>query len=207
MLQKRIAHLSMIVPMLPPPFVAVGNHDVAAVRRLMDDGADPNAWSPLHGQSLLFTASEVEDLTLVRMLLERGADPNQRLNLHSVLQSGQDVTVLMYVRTADIATALIEFGADVNAQDRRGMTALMHAAFCGRIDVLRVLLASAADVTLRFRKTTALHLAEQQLTLWRARLTKSRSPFHRPDFVAERVRCYQEIVRLLRSTTSRDSTH
>jgi uncharacterized protein len=197
--------------MLPPPFVAVGNHDVAAIRRLLDDGVDPNAWSPLHGQSLLFTASDVEDLTLVRMLLERGADPNQRLAIRSIPTRlpGWDVTVLMYARTADIATALIEFGADVNAQDNSGTTALMNAAFWGRIDVLRVLLDCGADTTMRQnarRKATALHLAEQQLTLWHARLHRTDFPFYRPDFVAERFRGYQEIVWLLR-TTSRYLPH
>ena len=183
----------MIAPMLPPPFIAVGNHDVAAVRRLLDEGADPNAWSPLHGQSLLFTASEVEDLTLVRMLLERGADPNQRLTIHSSMTFGQDVTVLMYAPTADIAAALIEFGANVNAQDKRGTTALMNAAYFGRIDVLRVLLDCGADVTMRqngMRKATALDLAEHALTLRHARLFL---------FTSERLRCYEEIVSLLRA--------
>jgi len=197
--------------MLPPPFVAVGNHDAAAVRRLLDDGADPNAWSPMHGQSLLFTASEVEDLTLVRMLLERGADPNQRLTIHSVPTRlpGRDVTVLMYAPTADIATALIEFGADVNAQDNSGTTALMNTASRGRLDVLRVLLDHGADMTMRQnarRKATALDLAEQQLTLWHARLHRTGVPFFRPDFVAERFRCHQEIVWLLH-TTSRYLPH
>ncbi|HEX6098925.1 MAG TPA: ankyrin repeat domain-containing protein [Thermoanaerobaculia bacterium] len=194
----------MISPLLPAPFIAVGNHDVAAVRRLLDDGADPNAWSSLHGQSLLFTASEVQDLTLVRMLLERGADPNQRLNFRSGIRFGQEVTVLMYAPTADIATALIEFGADVNARDQHGTTALMNAAVFARIDVVRVLLDCGADVAMRkngiVRNATALDLVEQQMAFWSARP-------HRPgcqDCVARRFR-YQAIVRLLR-TTSRYAT-
>lgn len=199
----------MMIQMLPPPFVAVGNHDVAAVRRMLDDGADPNAWSPLHGQSLLFTASEVEDLALVRMLLERGADPNQRLTIVRYGLFNPDVTVLMYARTADIAAALIQFGADVNAQDKRGTTALMNAASWGRIDVLRVLLDHGAEVTIRQNgpiKASALDLAKRELTLWQARLhTTTGFPLYPQDYVAERFQCYRDIVLLL-GTTSRYST-
>ena len=195
--------------MLPPLFVAVGNHDVAAVRRMLDDGADPNAWSPLHGQSLLFTASEVEDLALVRMLLERGADPNQRLTIVRYGLFRPDVTVLMHARIASIAAALIEFGADVNAQDKRGTTALMNATLWGRPDVLRVLLDHGADVTMRkngYMKTTALDLAKHQLTVWQDRLRRSGYWFYSLDFVAERFRCYQKIVSLLSGAASRYST-
>ena len=186
--------------MLSPLFVAVGNHDIAAARRLLDDGADPNAWSPPHGQSVLFTASEVHDLVLVRMLLERGADPNQRLNIVTYGLVNRDVTVLMHAPTADIATALIEFGADVNAQNKRGMTALLNAVLHGRIDVVRVLLDSGADVTIGQYspfKATALQLAKRQLTDWRDRLHRSVFPFYPRDFVAERFRCSQGIVALL----------
>jgi ankyrin repeat protein len=194
-----------MIPMLPALFVAVGNHEAAAVRRLLDDGADPNAWSPLHGQSLLFTACDVEDLALERMLLERGADPNQRLNLHAspYRSFDRDVTVLMFARTTAIAAALIEFGADVNAQAKDGTTALMNAAVWGRVEVLRVLLDCGAIATTRQngrRKATALDLVQQQLT-------RLQTPFFPPDHpvVAERIRRYREIVSLL-STTFRYST-
>ncbi|HET8775165.1 MAG TPA: ankyrin repeat domain-containing protein [Thermoanaerobaculia bacterium] len=179
--------------MLPPPFIAVGNHDVAAVRRLLDDGADPNAWSPLHGQSLLFTASEVQDLTLVRLLLERGANPNQRLTIRSGIRFGQDVTVLMYAPTAAIAAALIESGADVNARDKFGTTALMNAAYHGTIDVLQVLLDCGADVTTRqsgMLKATALELAELAANLLRSWSARSH---------VKGLSCYQEIISLLRT--------
>jgi len=91
----------------------------------------------------------------------------------------EDVTVLMNAKTADIATALIEFGADVNAQDHRGTTALMNAAFKDRMDVLRVLLECGAIVTMRQyagTKATALELAERQLASWEARVRQSRFP-------------------------------
>ena len=43
---------------------------------------------------------------------------------------------------------LLAAGADVNAQDKRGMTALMHAAQYGRKEAVSVLLARGADASI-----------------------------------------------------------
>jgi ankyrin repeat protein len=58
-------------------------------------------------------------------------------------------------------TALIQQGADVNTQDAdKGMTALMYAAEEGRVQAVKVLIESKANISLAAKKgTTALMFA------------------------------------------------
>jgi len=56
--------------------------------------------------------------------------------------------------------ALAEKGADINAKDSEGVTALIWAAYYGNTDVVRVLIEKGADINVsNSRKQTALHLA------------------------------------------------
>jgi cytohesin len=98
-----------------------------------------------NGHSMLAVAVARGKLEQVRWLLQR-----KRVNpdfsttrgwrpLHFAAQSGH----------ADIASCLIEIGADVDATTSNGWTALHQAAFNGHADVVAVLLASGADATQR----------------------------------------------------------
>jgi Raf kinase inhibitor-like YbhB/YbcL family protein len=62
--------------------------------------------------------------------------------------SSQALTLDDVVVTGDVAQArtIIAGGADVNAKDQDGVTALMRAASAGRGDMVRLLIASGADV-------------------------------------------------------------
>ena len=46
---------------------------------------------------------------------------------------------------ADVVKLLVEAGADVNAQDNEGCTALMRAAYSGHRELIEYLLSNGAD--------------------------------------------------------------
>jgi ankyrin repeat protein len=78
--------------------------------------------------------------SILRTLLRHGEDPNQRRS------DGTPVLIIAARRSsAAAADALIQFGAEVDATDPRGRTALMHAVERGRMDVVTVLLLAGAD--------------------------------------------------------------
>lgn len=94
------------------------------IDRLTEAGADVNA-QDLGGRSVLLEALTTENdipVSTIQSLVEAGAAPNIRI-------SG-GVTPLMLAATGepDVLQMLIDAGADVNAQDDRGRTALMRAA-------------------------------------------------------------------------------
>ena len=121
---------------------------------LLDGGADPNAggWTPLHG------AASRPSIELTSLLLARGADPNARNTeyllfhipgdtpLHSAADSNSDLAVI---------EALLRGGADANARNGRGRTALFSAAApsLGESNevVVRRLIEAGADPNVRDR--------------------------------------------------------
>lgn len=52
-------------------------------------------------------------------------------------------------QNSDIVQILIDQGADVNAKNHRGLTALMGAAWAGRLDIVRKLLIYGAEIKAR----------------------------------------------------------
>jgi ankyrin repeat protein len=63
----------------------------------------------------------------------------------------------------DLVKLLLENGADVNARDDEGYTALMEPAECGDQEVVEVLLAAGIDVNARnVEGFTALQYAKEQ---------------------------------------------
>lgn len=146
--------------------------DVAAVKTLLDMGANVNARSGSYGETALMGA--IEYIDVVRVLLDRGADVNAKSNsgntaLMSAVYGNADVVQLLVDRGADvnaegglfsgtvlmtasasskpaIVQILVNNGADVNAKGDSGNTALMAAAWRGKIDNARMLIKNGADV-------------------------------------------------------------
>jgi ankyrin repeat protein len=94
----------------------------ASLSELLVSAAHTNVRSPLGGRLLLSAANRSFDVT--QLLLQKGADVNFRD------PSSGETPLMAAVGGAmlDTAGALIARGADVNAQDRSGRTALMRAA-------------------------------------------------------------------------------
>ena len=64
---------------------------------------------------------------------------------------------------AEIISALIDFGANIDAQNCEGVTALMMASFYGHYDSVHELLQAGANADLHDKKNkTALHYATDQ---------------------------------------------
>ncbi|HKS26489.1 MAG TPA: ankyrin repeat domain-containing protein [Pyrinomonadaceae bacterium] len=121
---------------------AVDEGDFAALKSLIEGGADVNArssdeWTPL------MLATIKGHTEMVKALLENGADTNAR--------NRKGWTALMFavsMSDADTTRILLSAGANINARDKEGKTALMQAAGENNRDSMRVLLGEGADINL-----------------------------------------------------------
>ena len=135
-----------------PLIEAVRAGDTAAVRALLDRGADVDARAA-DGATALHWAAYADDLAITGLLLDAGADVAARnragVTPLSLAAAGAD---------AALVARLIEAGADPDERLAGGETPLMMAARTGRVDVLAVLLdrGAAVDATEERRGTTAL---------------------------------------------------
>jgi ankyrin repeat protein len=151
--------------------------DIMAVTAFLDGGININARSDADGRTALISAAARGDLQIVRLLLDRGADVNVKDNkeytaLHHAVEARYDdvsevllnhpkldpnarglngVTTLMsYVwrERKDAVQRLLDRGADVNAQDYDGDSALHGAAQNGNIEIIDLLVVKGANLNL-----------------------------------------------------------
>jgi ankyrin repeat protein len=119
---------------------AFGNFET--LKALIDAGADVNARNQMDATALLWAAGDPEKS---RILIERGADVKA--------QSKQGRTPLMMAAMRPGDSAIVELilskGADIQARDRFGATALSLAARAGDLDTVELLIAKGADPNLR----------------------------------------------------------
>lgn len=155
---------------------AVLEGDMAEIRRLLKEGADPNgafcvaeavpSFSVDLGEDLtkeelierisdtltpfLIAVSSRKKMELIRLLLDAGADPN--------IANNKGMTPLMLSTSSHLTRLLLERGAEVNARNKDGMTALM---FCTNANVSKLLIQAGARVNLADNEgMTALMLSE-----------------------------------------------
>ncbi len=123
-------------------FEAVQNNDVAAVRRLIKQGADPDTMNRSDCYTPLNVAIEERHLEIVRVLLEAGATSVKGIvdNLEEAITD----------KNVELVKLLLSYGADPNGgapASSRVTRPLMEAARVGSMKIVEVLLAAGADKT------------------------------------------------------------
>ena len=144
----------------------------AEVRRLLDDGADPNQVGAKGNTALMFAAIAGHS-QIVKALLDGGANPNQantdghtaliaavvagHSQIVKILLAGganrnqvgaKDTTALMFAAIAghsQIVKALLDGGANPNQANTDGHTALIAAVVAGHSQIVKILLAGGAN--------------------------------------------------------------
>lgn len=106
----------------PVLVIAVEHDNIAVLRFLLEEGANPDLTERRTSRSALITAAELGNAQAIRLLIKAKANVT--------LTDRQGETPLMKAVRADSLEAvklLIEAGSDVNASDYAGHTALWHA--------------------------------------------------------------------------------
>ena len=189
-----------------PFFQAIGSGDLESTRHFLDAGEDPNAialgfgTTPLYNACQQGFASAENSLAVVRLLLARGADPNKQFDYDSPISGRLDrgLTALMFAATADVAQALLDAGAAVDATDAHGVTPLMHAAGRGGIDVVTLLLQQGANPKAKSKSgTTAADFARSKLEMFSGHAFSGQGG-PADQKVKERIEIYQAVVKMLK---------
>lgn len=126
-------------------------NDGSGIRAAVASGADPAATEPSGGHTPLQVASAASALDAASALIEAGACPNQRFAKQSVVSGRVRVgqVALMYARNKELVLLLARAGADLDAADGDGWTALAIAVENCDSDVVQTLLSLGASPELK----------------------------------------------------------
>lgn len=96
----------------------------------------------------LFLAASYNQSAMVKLLLQQGANPDEGLWIAAAMGNNE------------LVSQLLEAGADVNKINYDGFSPLMHAAYYGHLDTVKLLLEHGAYIDFH-QKTSALIIAAQ----------------------------------------------
>jgi len=114
------------------------------VHLLLDRGAEIDARRK-NGETVLWSAVMSKDLAMMQLLLDRGAD----LEAPDGWNMDRPLTWAARWSYEPVVLLLLDHGADVNAKDWKGLTALWHAASRGDMAMVRLLLDRGADISIK----------------------------------------------------------
>jgi len=171
-------------------------NDVARV--LLTNGANPNLQDCL-GNTPLHVAVDKKNVSLVKTLLEHGARAGIADDYYST-------AFHKAVNCPAVIRLLLAHGADSNARDKKGRTALYWAAFLGYAQAVDILLSDEADVNqASLDGESPLHCAAEEghTAIVRKLLTAGALVNAKTDYgltplgraIDEKQRCSAEILR------------
>ena len=146
-----------------PLHIAVQSGNIKITKLLLEHGANPNLpVTTLNANTVLELALITGKIKMLKILLDYGANPNQR----EPDTEKTPIMVAVYFAPSECVQLLIEKGADVNAVDVYGRTALMNVASFddddNKLAIARLLIEHGANVNAVSKKReTALSFAKQ----------------------------------------------
>lgn len=134
-----------------PLYAAMKTREFDVVKFLLKRGADPNAVTKL-GSTPFLLASEICDLDVIEACVEASADLDfapsgpdaDNLNI-----TGQTALFMATLKDrVDVVKFLIKKGAQVNVQNRYGVSPLLLCAESGNFELVQALVDAGADVNI-----------------------------------------------------------
>ena len=152
-----------IPPKLGPLGQAIFDCNEPLVRRLLEDGADPNEAGPAFndGGTVLHLAllydKKLSDLS--KILIEKKA------NLNALNKKGQTPLIYaVHLANYGAVASLVEAGAALDIRDNEGHTALEWANFTNRTEAFEILKAAHARQEEQAKEKAVLDAEEKRLT-------------------------------------------
>ena len=143
----------LLLAWVEDPSIANDIPPIDVLNELVDKDADMNT-TDLWGTPALNIAAYKGNLEMMRRLIRAGADVDARNKKNGFTALLEAVHFL----DTEVAKFLIEYGAEVNAQNNHGSTALHGAAANGIIELVNFLIVKGAEVnTQNNLGSTALH--------------------------------------------------
>lgn len=120
--------------------ITFGNNEI--VELLLNAGAN-HAIMDTFMHNAMWIACSMNNAAAVSLLLQKGEDPNQKYADNSTPL----IVAAMFVADADLLNILLEAGADCNACDNSGYTAMTHCIMNGKPEEVAALLKHGADLS------------------------------------------------------------